>query len=856
MKRLALILWMIPWALSAQTDLAVKAAATARSVMGGSQQPLKTRLIQDSVISIGDSDQAGLYVVTFKPAGFVIVAAGETESPVLGYSLTSGFPDDPSHPLRSWLIPSWQASATGAARVKDGQGAQYFTDQMVLPLTSAQWGQGIPWNRYCPADSVGKRALVGCVAVAMSQIMEKWQWPPKGIGEVIYTPLQHADYGEIKVNLDTTLYRWELTHDILPTDAAALILFQAGAAAYMNYDPSLSSTSVDQYAVPALIGNFSYNPGMIFRSMTGNSESEWIRMLHQELDNSRPVLYAGTSPDGKSSHAFNIDGYRSGTWFHFNWGWNGAGDGWYTLCGMAGGSADFSTQQGAIFGAQPANIPLHDRPSALDIMAGDRFVQLFWDQPVIASFSHFNVYRDGELVDQSSNTWFRDETVENGRSYSYKITAAYQGQISGESLPTPTVTVIPWPSILPGYIQNFESGPEGWQLSESGSGFTAGTASGFEIGGNPGKIAFIRSEGHPAGEQVTDYLISPVFYAGDFSHPAISFDYLFRQNPGIDHLSLMWRDFNTGVWQTIARLDSTGGYSDWKNRHFYLPQTHPHEPIQVAFFYDDGFGQGYGAAIDNITFYEVAEPAVPNLSVDLSDLCLAQTVTFTDLSEGIIHTWEWDFGEGAEPRFATTPGPHLVSYSRAGKKTAKLSLNHLDHLVIPEAVSIREKPEAGFDYNRKFMVITFTDQSAHAEQLLWLFGDGTTSTLPNPVHTYYTKSLFEVKQIAFNGTCTPDTLTVMIDMRNGTGIEEAEALNSVSVFPNPTKGNVTLLWNTLLPEPLTIRILSLTGQVFHFREYPPQKELTLNLFDFPDGLYILQITSGKVILSKQLLKIK
>jgi len=854
-KRFALILWLIPWALTAQMVPATKAAEIAWSVMGGRPLSLKTRLVQDSIIPVGNPDLPAVFIVTFKPAGFVIVSAQETNSPVLGYSLTSKFPTNPDHPLLNWLLPSYQAPVTLGSQQKQGQNSQFFTDHLVLPLTSAQWGQGDPWNRYCPADSTGKRALVGCVAVAMSQIMEKWQWPPKGTGEVTYTPLQHSEYGEITAIFDTTHYRWDLTHDISPTEASALILYHTGVASLMNYGPVLSSTSVDRYAVPALINNFSYNPGMVFRDMEENTFPDWIRMLHQELDNSRPVLYSGTSPDGKSSHAFNVDGYRNETFFHFNWGWNGAGDGWYTLSGMAGGGADFSSQQGAIFGLQPASMPLHDRPSALDVLAGDGFVQLFWDQPVIPDFSHFNIYRDSSIIGQTAETKFRDEGMENGRKYTYRITAYYQGETPGESEATPVIAVLPWVRIQPGYSQTFESGSAGWQLQRSESGFQVGPAASFQIGGNPGNIAAIRSEGHPAGEQVADYLISPVFYPGDFSHPAVSFDYVFKQNPGIDNLSLMWRDFDTGQWHTIASLDSTGGYSDWKNKHFYLPLSSGNAPIQIAFYYNDSFSQGYGAAIDNFTVYEVAEPAIPNFSIDNTDLCLYQTVTFTDQSEGSIQSWEWDFGEGAEPRYATTKGPHLVSYTKSGKKTVKLSLNHLDHLITPEILTIREKPEAAFDFNRKFMDISFTNKSNHTEHLLWLFGDGTTSTEPNPIHTYYTKSLFEVQQIAYNGTCTPDTLTVFIDMRNGTGIDEEESLSTLTIYPNPTGGKVTLLWNIPSTDPMRIRILSITGQIFLSQEYPPQKEITLDLFDFPDGLYILQIASGKLIGNQQILKI-
>ncbi len=854
-RRLFIIFWLIPLALNAQIDPVAKATQVAREVLSGGNHSLKTTFIPDSVIIAGKPENPYAYIVTFKPGGFVLVSSQECGSQVLGYSSDQAFPSDPDHPLRSWLIPQYQHRVTHNTGFKSSQGATFSTDHRVLPLVSAQWGQGDPWNRYCPVDNSGKNALVGCVAVAMSQIMEKWQWPPKGTGQATYTPLQHAEYGEITANFDTTRYNWSLTHDIYPTETAALVLYHTGVSTFMNYDPVLSSTSVDRYAVPALIENFSYNPGMIFREMEGNDTDEWIRMLHQELDNSRPVLYAGTSPDGKSSHAFNIDGYRNNTFFHFNWGWNGAGNGWFTLDGMAGGGSDFSTWQGAIFGIQPNYMPLHDRPSSLDVLAGDGFIQLFWEKPVITDLSHFNIYRDGVRIGQTGDSKFRDYDVVNGQSYQYTVTAQYQGESPGESASAPEVTGSPWQRLLPGYVQTFEFGPEGWLMQDSTSGFRVGSASGFQIGGNNGSVAAIRSEGHDSGEQVVDYLTSPVIYPGTTTHLAVSFDYMFRQKSGVDKLALMWRDFTTGEWQLLASLDSTGSYADWKTLHFYLPQTPDSNPIQIAFYYNDFFGQGYGAAIDNLTVYEVPELTIPSFSFDQTDLCQAQMVTFTDHSTGPVKIWEWDFGEGAEPRFASTKGPHLITYSISGKKSVRLSLNHLDHLTQADALAIRDKPVASFDYSRKFQDIYFTDKSSYSEQIFWIFGDGTTSTQRDPVHTYYSKNLFEVKQIASNGTCDPDTLTVMIDMRNGTGIDEKELIPALTLFPNPTRNKVTLLWNTVPQNPMNIRIISITGQLFYSREFSPSQELTLDLSEFPVGLYILQIASGILIRNEQIMKI-
>ncbi len=143
----------------------------------------------------------------------------------------------------------------------------------------------------------------------------------------------------------------------------------------------------------------------------------------------------------------------------------------------------------------------------------------------------------------------------------------------------------------------------------------------------------------------------------------------------------------------------------------------------------------------------------------------------------------------------------------------------------------------------------------NAEQLLWIFGDGTTSSSTNPVHTYYSKTIFKVQQIASNGPCSPDTLTVFIDMRAGTGIDENEDAANLTIYPNPTRGKVTLLWNMIDPDPLEIKLVTLAGQELLCRKYAPQKEIILDIDNFPDGLYILQIISGSLLKNTRILKL-
>jgi hypothetical protein len=64
------------------------------------------------------------------------------------------------------------------------------------------------------------------------------------------------------------------------------------------------------------------------------STTTWINMLKDEIDVAHPVYYSGYSPT-QGGHAFVCDGYQ-GNNFHFNFGWSGSGNGYYSLTNVGG----------------------------------------------------------------------------------------------------------------------------------------------------------------------------------------------------------------------------------------------------------------------------------------------------------------------------------------------------------------------------------------------------------------------------------------------------------------------------------------------------------------------------------------
>jgi gliding motility-associated-like protein len=153
--------------------------------------------------------------------------------------------------------------------------------------------------------------------------------------------------------------------------------------------------------------------------------------------------------------------------------------------------------------------------------------------------------------------------------------------------------------------------------------------------------------------------------------------------------------------------------------------------------------------------------------------CTPWPVTFTDQStasgSAVVTSWLWDFGDG---NTSTVQNPQHT-YTTAGVYTVSLVITFSNGcsatLTQPGLVSISASPVAAFAFTElSGGLIQFTDQSTNAATWQWDFGDGGTSTVQNPSHTflvgdtsYYTTTLIVTSP---NG-CT-DTAEWRIEVRD------------------------------------------------------------------------------------------
>ena len=308
------------------------------------------------------------YVFALQPKGFVIVAADNRVEPILGYSYDNNFvvEDMPEH-IKGWLNdyekqievviksahPAEADIQTKWTRLESGQPLSNTRNgNTVGPLLTTTWGQSPYYNAFCP-EIGNSHAPTGCVATAMAQIINYWQYPLHGRGTHSY----NSNYGTLTVNYDSTYYDYDNMPDALTSsstleqvNAVATLMYHCGVATNMQYGLGESGAfEVDARA--AFIDFFRFSSNCSFAEKSHFSNHAWHTMLCENLDADIPVLYSGVGNSG--GHSFVCDGYDNNHFFHFNFGWSGNNDGWYLTTAINPGSQLYNSSQTALVGIVP-----------------------------------------------------------------------------------------------------------------------------------------------------------------------------------------------------------------------------------------------------------------------------------------------------------------------------------------------------------------------------------------------------------------------------------------------------------------------------------------------------------------------
>ncbi|HHG83709.1 MAG TPA: PKD domain-containing protein [Bacteroidetes bacterium] len=156
---------------------------------------------------------------------------------------------------------------------------------------------------------------------------------------------------------------------------------------------------------------------------------------------------------------------------------------------------------------------------------------------------------------------------------------------------------------------------------------------------------------------------------------------------------------------------------------------------------------------------------------------------------------------------------------------------------------------ADFTQTASLGQVTFTDGSTGATSWAWDFGDGNTSTMQNPVHTYSQNGSYTVTLTINNGACSfSQTFEVFI-----VGIKDVlDNPASVSLFPNPSMGRTTLLLSQTAKKMIEVQIVSLDGRVLQtLYLHKGKSQLKLDVSDLPNAMYFVRLQrAGKSVVKK------
>ena len=299
--------------------------------------------------------------------GFVVVSGDDAAYPILGYSYDGDFPEGqlPAN-LESWLkgmekqvnyLREQGAPTMAGSRAEN-------TGDVVKQLTTAKWNQDTPYDKYTPVIS-GKQSPTGCTTTAVAIAMHYVKWPKT---RTVTLPAYTTETNKInRPAREACTYDWDnMLVDYssgkgteAQRDNVANLMADIGNMLKSDYQKDETGAYAEHIA-NALITYMDYDKSMQFVYRSEFNKNKWYSMMKNELDNNRPIIYAGYNVTDKATygHSFVLDGYTTQDYFGVNWGWGGYCNGYFRLDAMnpsgsgIGGTDHYNDLQNAVIGVK------------------------------------------------------------------------------------------------------------------------------------------------------------------------------------------------------------------------------------------------------------------------------------------------------------------------------------------------------------------------------------------------------------------------------------------------------------------------------------------------------------------------
>lgn len=331
------------------------------------------RVVAQELVGIDDASTDDVPISPYyifsrgKGQGYVIVSGDDSTTPIIGYTEQGDYDHDQLiEPLRV-MLDAWadrlsqvqqrrQSPLRRAPRARAV--ADYKKNWVDVPaLVQTHWHQSSPYNDMAPKLDNGQHCATGCVATAGSQIA--YYFHKDNPNELQYATPTYGYGVPVTVSLPAgTPIKWNMMRlsgsgTAAQNEAVATLMYALGASAGLTYGESTSGHNYREghwNMADALKGQFHLD--YAYKGKWQSSQQAWEELIYSNLKTRRPMLYSGVHPDN-GGHSVVLDGYQASTGlFHFNFGWGGQGDGWYTV-DDATGMNGFKDSQDLVYNFTP-----------------------------------------------------------------------------------------------------------------------------------------------------------------------------------------------------------------------------------------------------------------------------------------------------------------------------------------------------------------------------------------------------------------------------------------------------------------------------------------------------------------------
>lgn len=902
---------------------------------------LSLSLVYTQTESDGTND---FYIFNASPMkGFVIVSGDNNAMPVIAYSTESNFVvgDYSKIGLSDWMKSTavrihyvvtnaiqadanitnlWTSYAAGINPQTSRAGG-------VGPLCQSTWNQNPYYNGLCPPAALpstsNSKAVTGCVATAMAQIMRYWNYPAQGTGSNTYNdngpPNYSVNYGTLTADFTRPLI-WSamplnnssITTDHSPVDS---LMFELGVAVDMDYDSTGSGAFVltsesggGPCAQTVYANNFFYNPNTLQGvQLASYTDADWITLMENEINSGRIAQYEGDDPT-EGGHTWLMDGYEpnaGGDLLHMNWGWGGVYDGYFAVTNLSTPGFDPSERDAALIGIEPLlPFSVSITPASLNICPSNS-TNITVQGPANATYS-WTPTTGLACTTCSSTTAYPSATTQ------YTVTIDSAG-VSANVF----VTVVVTPPVTAGFN------------------FTTGTSCNL-----PQAVSFTNSSSNATsyvwnfGDGTTSTDANPVHpYTADGSYTVE----LYATNAcGVDSFTSSQPVQISGGAPTApsaticsgqsATLNATGSNLNWysdaggvnlmaqgssytspplTNNITYYVGSIISPAVVTAGPTSDGFGanQEYtrattGTALRGMIFNNtvaqtlnsvvvyatgsggrtfILEDSAGNVldSATMPLLSGQQTVPLgfsvpagNNMLLAILGTT--NLGEntaGAVYPYVSGDGTVTITGNNATGATTRyyffydwqLQQPACNTPLTPVTVYVLNGGGAGGFWvtGNGTSTVNFTPNDLTAGTYTWYFGDGTSATQLSPTHTYSSAGTYSVELIVSNGTCS-DTVTQTVNTVTAAGIKTINGISSLSVYPNPANGLLTLSVNSSNPvSGCQLSVSNVLGQTTYSQSVDLESgtnKFSINISNLSEGVYFINLQNGGKVFTTKFVK--